>query len=151
MIKLWLQVTPLPDNRLEKVAYTEMLNFIKKAPWPKQFKALLDNAGLSWAWNEGQGSLGQPEDFLGKFASRLRDQEIQIWLTGLKKSSSQHFYRQIKDVYGEEFYLKLNLPWRILRYWLQAWANCIPLHKGHWESYHEEGVPDPSLGSLWMG
>ena len=139
MIKFWLQVTRLPDNRLAKAAYTEMLSFTKKAAWPKQVKALLDNAGLSWAWNEGQGPLGKPEDFLGKFASRLRDQEIQVWLTGLEKSSSLHFYRQIKDVYGEEFYLKLNLPWRTLKYWLQARANCIPLRKGYWESYDEDG------------
>jgi hypothetical protein len=101
MIKFCLQATHLPGNRLAKPAYTAMLSFTKKAIWPKQVKALLDNAGLSWAWNKRQGPPGKPEDFLGKFASRLWDQEIQVWLKGLEKSSSLHFYRQIKDVFGE--------------------------------------------------
>ena len=49
-----------PGNCLVKVAYIKMLGSTRKTAWPQQVKGLLDNAGLSWAWNDGQGPKGIP-------------------------------------------------------------------------------------------
>ena len=70
-----------------------MLKSSKKATLPKQVKVLLDNAGFSWAWNESQGPHCKPDDFRGMLESRLRNQEIRVWLTGVEKSSTLSFIR----------------------------------------------------------
>jgi hypothetical protein len=83
---------------------------------------------------------------------RLKDQEIQIWLTGVEKSDTLRFYKQIKVVYREELYLRLNLPWRALKCWLQVRENCVLLRSGYWNSYDADGrevsVLAPLVGSM---
>jgi len=56
----------------------------------------------------------KPDDFLKLLDSQPRDQVIKVWLTDVEKSITLRFYKQIKKVYGEEFYLRWNLMQREL-------------------------------------
>jgi len=87
MIKFLLQILHLPDNRLVKAAHNNLLKSSKKARWPKQIKATLEEAGFSWAWNNDQGPRCKPNDFLGMLDLVLYHQEIKVaydFITRLK-------------------------------------------------------------------
>ena len=127
VVKFWLKIIQLPDERLMKAAYFELLQQGRKRSWPFHVKALLDKAGLSYAWNEGLGPTGDPEEIYRKLKHVKEDQEIQLWHEQIRKSETLRQYSKIKESFGLEYYFKLNLPPENLRLWFQVRANGLPL------------------------
>ncbi|MFO7744505.1 MAG: reverse transcriptase family protein, partial [Psychroflexus sp.] len=126
MIKFWLKILNLPKERLISAAYKDLLTQKSKTTWTAQIRKILQETGFSNAWNGGQGPLDQ-ENFIKEFQARLHDQEIQLWWTALDKSTSLTLYRDIKRIYGQETYLKLRLPSKYMKTWIQLRANCLPI------------------------
>ena len=100
-----------------------------KSSWPFHVKKLLDNTGLSYAWNGGEGPISDQKAFLSEIKTRLEDQEIQKWRNDLSQSESLNSYYKVKENYGEELYFKLGIPKESMRSWMQVRANCLPLHR----------------------
>ena len=140
MIEFWLQVLNLPNSRLAKVTCNEMLKSPKKVAWPKQVKPCWIKLVSHGYGNEGLGPDCKPDDFLILLDSQLWDQIIEVWLTDVEKKVILRFCKQIKVVYGEEFYFRVNLPWRAIKSWLQVQVNCVPLRREHWNSYDLVGL-----------
>ena len=127
MIRYWLKVLSLPEDRLAKAAYVEMLRSKRKRSWPYQIKNVLDGLGLSYIWNEGLGPSDQGESFLAMIVERIKDQEVQMWTQAVKTSETLKFYSHVKEIFGFEYYFKLGLPGETLRTWFRIRANCLPL------------------------
>ena len=47
MVGYWEKIIAMPDYRLIKTAFNEMLLDKRKDSWPVQIKSILDNCGLS--------------------------------------------------------------------------------------------------------
>ena len=62
MFRFWRKVLELPDDRLVKIAYLELVKLGRKKAWPSQIHHILNEIGLSYLWNEGLGAPGLPTD-----------------------------------------------------------------------------------------
>ena len=127
IIKFWLRLLELPQTRLARAAYEDLLLQCNKTSWTAQIKRILDENGFSSSWEKGKG----PEDhekFFKEFSARLEDQEVQLWQAAVDKSPSLTLYREVKENFGQEFYFKLGLPIKYLRIWIQIRANCLPIY-----------------------
>ena len=78
-------------------------------------KDILDKTGFSFVWNEEN-----------EIKIVLENQMIQKWSEEIKKSKTLKFYKNVKVVYGQEFYFKLNFADRYLTFWLQLRAKRLP-------------------------
>ena len=56
MVKFWERITSLPEDRLVKVAYRQMINENRKDLWPNIIREILNSCGMSGIWNQGQAS-----------------------------------------------------------------------------------------------
>ena len=75
MVGYWEKIIAMPDYRLTKNAFNEMLLDKRKDSWPVQIKSILDNCGLSGWWNDGIGPGGGNRIVLlrlRKFKSKFR-------------------------------------------------------------------------------
>ena len=127
IIKFWLRLLELPQTRLARVAYEDLLLQCNKTSWTAQIKRILDENGFSSSWEKGKG----PEDhekFFKEFSARLEDQEVQLWQAAVDKSPSLTLYREVKENFGQEFYFKLGLPIKYLRNWIQIRTNCLQIY-----------------------
>jgi len=53
MVNFWKRITSLPEDRLVKVAYREMIKDNREDSWPNQIRKILNSCGLSEIWNQG--------------------------------------------------------------------------------------------------
>jgi len=58
-----------------------------------------------------------------------KDQEIQEWGCLVRSSEALKENSKVKDIFGEEYYFKLNLPFKYLKSWIQLRRNCLPVHR----------------------
>ena len=128
VFKFWLILTQLPEDRLAKQAYNDLLQINRKTTWTQQIKESLDKLGLSYLWIEGNGP-GNTQ-CLPEIMQRLKDQEIQEWGCLVRSSETLKEYSKVKEIFGEEYYFKVNLPFRYLKSWIQLRGNCLPVHRG---------------------
>ena len=127
MVGYWEKIIAMPDYRLTKNAFNEMLLDKRKDSWPVQIKSILDNCGLSGWWNDGIGP-GVETGLIAKAVEKvLQDQEIQVWQEDKVKSQSLGIYRKIKEAWGEEIYLKFGLQNDTLKWVLSVRGNFMPL------------------------
>ena len=86
----------------------------KKRLWPLKIKDILDKTGFFFVWNEGRGPTDINANWENEIKTVLANQMIQKWSEEIKKSEIFKFYKDVKMVYGQEFYFKMNLPARYL-------------------------------------
>jgi hypothetical protein len=123
-----LKVLSLPEDRLAKAAYVEILRPKRKISWSYEMNNILDGVGLSYIWNQGLGPSDQDEPFLALIIEITKDQEVQMWTKAVKTSEIVKFNSQVKEIFGfEYFYFKLGLLGKTLRTWFRIRANCLPL------------------------
>ena len=128
VFKFWLILTQLPEDRLAKQAYNDLLRINRKTIWTQQIKKSLDKLGFSYLWMEGNGP-GNTQ-CLPEIMQRLKDQEIQEWGCLVRSSETLKEYSKVKETFGEEYYFKVNLPFRYLKSRSQLRGNCLPVHRG---------------------
>jgi hypothetical protein len=91
-------------------------------------KDILDKTGFSFVCNEGRGPMDTNANGENKIKIVLENQMIQKWSEEIKKKSKTlMFYKDVKVAYGQEFYLKLNIPARCLTLWMHLRVNCRPI------------------------
>ena len=60
---------------------------------------------------------------LPEIMQRLKDQEIQEWGYLVGSSETLKEYSKVKDIFGEDYYFKLNLPFKYLKSLIQLRGN----------------------------
>jgi hypothetical protein len=113
-IKYWLKLIALEEDCLLHSCYMLLYRncLIGKTNWASKIKDILCMYGFGWAW-ESQ-SVPDVAVFLNDFCERVRDCELQRWSDEISKVSKLSTYNLFKESRGEELYLTLNLPRRLL-------------------------------------
>ena len=69
----------------------------------------------------------------------IKTQFLQIFCNSVLKHAEQKKhcssetlkeYSKAKEIFGKEYYFKVNLPFRYLKSWIQLRGNCLPVHRG---------------------
>ena len=66
LIRYWLKLLQCPPSRLIRAACDELLILLQKSSWPFHVKKLLNNTGLSCAWNGGDGPIPDNKVFVSE-------------------------------------------------------------------------------------
>jgi len=108
MIKFWCKILQ-SENIVITTLYKELCKQIDTANgrnWAADIKALLDNHGFSYVWNNPETI--DPTTFPNQFKKRVYDTFIQSWNNALRESGSLYLYKDFKTNFEFETYL--NLP-----------------------------------------
>ena len=60
---------------------------------------------------------------------RPRDTRVG-WGCLVRSSETLKEYSKVKEIFGEEYYFKVNFYFRYLKSWIQLRGNCLSVHRG---------------------
>lgn len=106
IIKYWVKVLRLPEYRLVKIMYRDMLQNEGKKSWATDVRDLLMSIGFGDVWM--QQYVGDEKLFLSLIQTRLRDIELQNLRERVNQSGKALTYKHIvMDVFCPEKYLEV--------------------------------------------
>ena len=108
LIKYWLKLLQMPDERLPKICYNLQCKWLEAKPrtncWAKDVKDTLLAQGFGYAWyNQGVGNIAL---FLRNFKERNRDIDISCLFNDIHNMDRLRTYKILKTNFGCERYLK---------------------------------------------
>jgi len=122
-VKYWLKLLSVPTNSLLGSCYLFLHNqcMLGKSNWVSKIRDILFRYGYGWVW-ENQGV---PEEnvFMKMFVDRIRDCELQLWISDIQNMSKLRNYCLFKESKCQELYLSLCIP-RRLRTALARFRTC---------------------------
>ena len=94
IVKFWLKIVHTEERKYISSTYNMKLNDIELRPnkqnWASMIKHLLSRLGIFEVWN-AQG-VGNIDNFLCIFQTRVKDIDVQDWHARLKNSTRERFY-----------------------------------------------------------
>ena len=108
LIKYWLKLLQMPNERLPKICYNLQCKWLEAKPrtncWAKDVKDTLLAQGFGYAWyNQGVGNIAL---FLRNFKERNRDIDISCLFNDIHNMDRLRTYKILKTNFGCERYLK---------------------------------------------
>ena len=134
VIKYWLNVLEMGENKYARITYNLMLKDIENnnrvKNWASQVKSILESLGFPNAWLL-QG-VGNKTVFLSLLRQRLRDTFIQNWQSRLQNSSRAMFYKEFAN-FEYQTYLDLNkVKFRVALTKLRVSSHRLEIETGRW-------------------
>lgn len=138
LIKYWLRILRLEDNRYPKVCYKLQYKWINQNPrtdcWARQVKEVLEKYGFGYVWSH-QG-VDNERIFISILKQRLFDIEIQSWRCDVQEMDKLRTYEILKENLVCEFYLneKIIAPYRHVMSKLRGGFLDLRVHTGRYEN-----------------
>lgn len=105
ILKFWIRILKIPDNRFTKIAYLQYFynqSDPVKFNWSLGIKSLIDNSGFSFIWLSQDSDMA--EKFLPKIIESYINQYTQLDLVSLRNSTHYPQYKNIKhDPFVEDY------------------------------------------------
>ena len=109
IVNFWERITSLPEDKLVKVTYREMIKDNRKDFMAKSNKKIFNSCGMSGIWNQGVGIGGEMGSVAKEVKIVLEQQDIQLWQASRTAAESLGVYVEVKEVWGQEYFFKVGL------------------------------------------
>lgn len=135
IVKFWLKIVYSDEQKYVKRTYNMMLNDIDLHPnkqnWASTIKHLLSRLGFLEVWN-AQG-VGNINNFLHIFRTRVKDIYIQEWHARLENSTRARFYVNIASFEHHRYLELLNVEkYRTSLCRLRVSSHRLEVERGRW-------------------